>query len=125
MSNENNEEIEKFEALLLDWMRTVTIFFIAGIALYHFTIDGKPYAVIAFLITILMVTTLIVDYILRRNEITSKGHEVRLPVDILVISMVLGLVLILWVTFDVIRLPYNISPIAQAMELESIPDATD
>ena len=103
----DNDEIEKFENLLLDWVRTVTIFFIAGIALYHFTIDGKPYAIIAFLITIIMVTTLIVDYLIRRNELTSKGHEIRLPLDILVITMILGLVLILYVTFDVIFLPYN------------------
>ena len=105
----SNEEMERFEDLLLDWMRTVTIFFIAGIALYHFTIDGKPYAIIAFLLTIVMVTTLIVDYILRRNELTSKGHEVRLPVDILVVTMIIGLVLILWVTYDIIVLPYDAS----------------
>ncbi len=103
----DNDETEKFENLLLDWVRTVTIFFIAGLALYHFTIDGKPYAIIAFLITIIMVTTLIVDYLIRRNELTSKGHKVRLPLDILVVTMILGLVLILWVTFDVIYLPYN------------------
>ena len=44
MSDDNNEkaELERFEDVLLDWIRTVIIFFIAGLALYHFTIDGKP-----------------------------------------------------------------------------------
>lgn len=105
MSDPN--ELEKFESLLLDWVRVVLIFFIAGIALYHFTIDGKNYALMAFLITIIMVTTLIVDYILQRNELTNKGHKIRLSLDIIIISMILGLALILWITYDIITLPYN------------------
>ncbi len=106
-NNDKNHELERFEDLLLDWIRTVIIFFIAGLALYHFTIDGRPYAIIAFLLTIIMVTTLIVDYIIRRKEITSKGHDIRLSIDILVVTMIIGLALILWVTYDIIRLPYT------------------
>ena len=100
-------ELEKFEALLLDWVRAVLIFFIAGIALYHFTIDGKNYALMAFFITIIMVTTLIVDFILSRNELTSKGHKIRLSLDMIIVSMILGLALVLWISYDIIVLPYN------------------
>ena len=120
-NNERNEELDRFEDVLLDWMRTVTIFFIAGIALYHFTIDGKPYAIVAFFLTIVMVTTLIVDYILRRNEITSKGHDVRLSLDILVVTMIIGLALILWVTYDIMTLPYKYNPLQQAQAIEIEP----
>ena len=80
-------EVDRFENLLLDWIRTVAIFLVVGIALYHFTSYGKVFALTSFLITIVLVTTLIVDYILRRQEITSKGHEVRLALDILAASM--------------------------------------
>ena len=83
------------------------------------TIDGKLYTIIAFLLTIVMVTTLIVDYILRRNEITSKGHHVRLSLDILVTTMIIGLALILWVTYDIMRLPYKNLP-GQTVEIEQI-----
>ncbi len=111
---------ERFEDLLLDWIRTVTIFFIAGLALYHFTIDGKPYAIIAFFLTIIMVATMIIDYILRRNELTSKGIHPRLVLDVMVAVMMVGLALIVWVTYDVIVLPYDTSMTGGATKTELI-----
>ena len=107
-NNNNNDtaELERFEDLLLDWMRTVTIFFIAGIALYHFTKFGKPYAVIAFFLTIILIVTMIVDYLTRRNEITAKGHQVKLPLDIMIGVMMVGVALIIWITWEVIIEPY-------------------
>lgn len=108
--NDNNDETERFEDLLLDWMRTVTIFFIAGIALYHFTKFGKPYAIVAFSLSFILVITMIVDYILRRNELTAKGNVVRLPLDIMVAVMMVGAGLILWIIWEVIIEPYPDNP---------------
>ena len=101
-------EMERFEDLLLDWMRTVTIFFIAGLALYHFTIDGKRYAIIAFTLTIFMVATMIIDYFLRRRELTNRDIPIKASLDIMVSIMIIGLALVAWVTYDVIVLPYEL-----------------
>ena len=105
--SDNNLETERFEDLLLDWMRTVTIFFIAGIALYHFTDFGKPYAIIAFSLSFILVITMIVDYILRRKELTAKGIEIKFTLDVIVAVMMIGLALIIMVTYEVIIEPYT------------------
>jgi len=107
MKSNKNDETERFEDLLLDWMRTVTIFFIAGIALYHFTKFGKPYSIIAFSLSFVLVITMIIDYILRRNELTAKGYKIRLPLDIMVSVMMVGAALILWILWEVIIEPYT------------------
>ena len=108
--NTQDKDEERFEDLLLDWVRTVTIFFIAGITLYHFTAYGKPYAVISFLLTIVLVTTMIVDYLFRRQEHIEKGYNIRLSLDIIVATMMIGLALIVWITFEVITEPYKDNP---------------
>lgn len=108
--NNSNTNEERFEDLLLNWVRTVTIFFIAGIALYHFTRFGKSYTIIAFLLSIVLMVTMIVDYILRRNELTSQGVNIRLPLDIIVAVMMVGTALVLMITWEVIIEPYNTSP---------------
>ena len=107
MTTNENLETERFEDLLLDWIRTVTVFFIAGIALYHFTNFGKQYSITAFSLSFILIITMIIDYILRRNDLTSKGHEVRLPLDIMVAVMMIGAVLVLWIIWEVIEEPYK------------------
>lgn len=106
MSNNNsNDDDIVFENLMLAWIRTITIFLVAGIALYHFTHFGKPFALIFFLITIVLVTTLIVDYIFRRREIVRQGHDVRLALDIIAASMMIALATIIWMVWTVIDEP--------------------
>lgn len=119
-----NDEIvsQRFEDLLLDWMRTVTIFFIAGIALYHFTSLGKPYAIIAFILSIILVTTMIIDYILRRNELTSKGIEIKFTLDVMIAVMMIGLALIISITWEVIIEPYPDNPALDGVFSEVIAD---
>jgi hypothetical protein len=107
MSN-NIDETDRFEDLLLSWIRTVTIFFIAGVALYHFTNFGKSYAIISFMLSLVLTVTMVVDYIVRRNELTSKGYTVRLPLDIMISVMIVTVALILWIIWEVITEPYKI-----------------
>ena len=102
----DQKDIERFEDLLLDWMRTVLIFFIAGIALYHFTDLGKSYTIISFGLSLVLVITMIVDYLLRRNELTSRGIDIRLPLDIMIVIMIIAAVLITWISWEVIVEPY-------------------
>ena len=84
-------ELEWFEKDLLDWMRTVAVFLIVGIAIYHFTVVGKWFALTFFLITAVVMTTLIVDYIQRRHILVSHGLQVRYTVDVLAVSNILTL----------------------------------
>lgn len=104
MSDNFTNEIDKFENLLLDWMRTVAIFFIVAIALYHFTPYGKIFTILMFLISILVMVTMIVDYMYRRNQLYQES-EVRLSLDILVMAMILALALVVIMTCYVIVLP--------------------
>lgn len=101
----NNVESDIFENVVLDWIRTITVFFIASIALYSFTPHGKAFAIISLLITIILVTTLIVDYIVRRNEEVSRGHSVRFSLDVLIATMMLALALIIWMLWTVVLNP--------------------
>ena len=121
ITNQNDGELERFEDLLLDWMRTVTIFFIAGIALYHFTKFGKPYAIIAFSLSFVLIITMIVDYILRRNELTAKGYDIRLPLDITVAVSMIGAALVLWILWEIIVEPYKNIPTVNY----DVPDVSD
>lgn len=106
---DNIDETERLEDLLLSWIRTVSIFFIAGITLYHFTNFGKQYAIISFLLSVVLIVTMIVDYFIRRNELTSKGFQVRLPVDIMVSVMIILAALIMSIIWEVIIEPYSVS----------------
>ncbi len=104
------DELERFEDVLLDWMRTVTIFFIAGIALYHFTSLGKPYTLVSFFLSLILMITMIVDYINRRKELRDKGLNPRLALDIMVAVAVIGTGLIAWIIYEVMREPYQNTP---------------
>ena len=97
--------IDRFETLLLDWSRTVAIFFIVGIALYNFTPQGKYFAIMAFIISIIMIATMLVDYFQRRYILMKHGHSVRLALDILAMGMLLALALVIMMTYHIIILP--------------------
>lgn len=102
MSNDDELELEKFENLMLNWSRTATIFLLSGIALYHFTSLGKQYSIIAFLLTIILIGTMVIDYVARRNELTSKGIDIRISLDIIVAVMIIAIALILSIIWEII-----------------------
>lgn len=98
-------DLELYEELLLDWMRTATIFFIAGIALYHFTTKGKPYTLIAFGLSIILIVTMIIDSITRRKELKQSGLHPRLALDVIIGVMIIALGLVLWIAYEVMVEP--------------------
>lgn len=102
---DDDVHIDRFENLLLDWSRTVAIFFIVGIALYNFTPQGKYLSIGAFLISILVIVTMLIDYVYRRNILIKTGHDVRFALDVLAIGMLFGLVLVIIMVYWVIILP--------------------
>ena len=104
MSNDE-EIIQNFEARFLDFIRTVTIFFIAGLAIYSFTRFGKFFSVVSFIIAAILIATSLYDYAKRRSEIIASGLTVNLTVDILAISMAVFLVINIWIIITVISGP--------------------
>ena len=58
---------------------------------------------------------MIVDYMVRRNELTKKGFEIRLPLDIMVAVMIVSAFLVVWIIGEVIIEPYR--PIHGAPEV--------
>ncbi len=118
-----DDEINQFEEIVLDWFRTATIFFIAGIALYHFTNFGKPYTVIAFMLTIVLMITMIVDYLDRRSTLVAKGHSIRMSLDVLIATMMVALALVLWITREVIIEPYKDNPAIDYFGIDEVLDS--
>jgi len=94
-----SRELELYEELLLDWMRMATIFFIAGIALYHFTTKGKPYTLIAFGLSITLIITMVIDSIIRRKDLKQRGLHPRLALDIIILVMIIALLLVIWIAY--------------------------
>ena len=117
-------ELERYEEVLLDWMRTATIFFIAGIALYHFTSLGKPYSIIAFSLSIVLMITMIIDSISRRNDLAKKGITPRLALDIIIGVMVLAVLLVIWITYEVIIEPDR-NNVQEETAIEALETAND
>jgi len=81
----------------------VAVFLIVGIAIYHFTIVGKWFALTFFLITAIVMTALIVDYIQRRHILVSHGLQVRYTVDVLAVSNILTLGVLIWIIWTVLN----------------------
>lgn len=95
---------ETFESNFLDWVRTVTIFFIAGLALFSFTRRGKIFAIISFTIAGFLIVASLWDYWNTRSEILKDGGNVKLSLDILAISVVLILFVDLWILYEIMMM---------------------
>ncbi len=95
-------DCDRIENNLLAWIRTVTIFFIAGIALQHYTDSGKYYSIISFLILVVLLTTLLLDYINQRSELISKGYKIRLSLDVMASAMMVLLFVVFWILYNAI-----------------------
>jgi len=94
--------IEFFESNFLDWVRSVSIFSILGLALYSFTEFGKQFAMYSFVIAAILIATSLYDYVTRRKELTDDGVSIKITLDILAASMLAFFFLAIWVIFTVL-----------------------
>lgn len=101
----SDPRIEFFEANFLDWIKSISIFFIAGLALYSFTELGRQFAVYSFVVAAILIATSLYDYVSRRKELTNDGVAIKITLDILAASMLAILFLVIWVIFTVLGQP--------------------
>ena len=114
-----NESPVGIEKLWLDWIRTISIFLLVGISLYHFTPYGKYFSLVSLIITIFLISCWIFDY-----YITNKNEDIdhRPIMDLLIVGMLVALGLIVWITYTVYVLPppHILDPMDRA-EISHIP----
>lgn len=85
-----------FETIYLDWIRNVTIFIVAAIAFLSFLGTHD----LAYWITVLSVFILVVaqiDYFWQREELTNKGINIPLRIDLLWVGSTAFLIILIWI----------------------------
>jgi len=101
MSGEISSIAELFEADFLDWVRTVTIFIVVGIAIFNFTPLGKIFSLISLFIALFLLVTLIFDYINERQKVIESGSSVKTSLDILFGAVVITFFFLVWIIYEV------------------------
>ena len=98
----SDPRVEFFEANFLDWIKSISVFFIVGLALYSFTEFGRQFAAYSFTVAAILIATSLYDYVTRRKELTDVGISVKVTLDILAASMLAFFFLAIWVIFTVL-----------------------
>ena len=100
-------------------IRTSSLFFVAGIALFNFTDLGKNFSILSLLAAFLILVSILVDYFIERNRIAKLGFYPRALIDILAFILIGLLMMILWIVFQVWKTePTSIGDIAREVEHE-------
>ena len=85
-----------FETIYLDWVRNVTIFIIAVVALLSFLGTHD----IAYWLTALSIFILVVaqiDYFWQREELTKQGINIPIRIDLLWVASTAFLIILIWI----------------------------
>ena len=116
---ENQDLAAILENNFLAIIRTSTIFFVAGIALFNFTDIGKNFSIISLGTAFLLVMAILVDYFLERYRIGKLGFRPRALVDIVAFLLIGVLFLIAWIIYSVWNTtPSTLNILAQEIEKE-------
>lgn len=105
--------------LLMDYIRVAGIFFVGGIALFNFTNFGKHFAIISFLIALVLCIAAVVDYYFERDRISKLGFSPRKVIDVLAFVTIGIVLLIVWVIYQVWQTePSSLSTLIKEIEEE-------
>ena len=116
---ENQDLAAILENNFLAIIRTSTIFFVAGIALFNFTDIGKNFSIISLGTAFLLVTAIVVDYFIERYRIGKLGFRPRALVDIVAFLLIGVLFLIAWIIYSAWNTtPSTLNILAQEIEKE-------
>lgn len=100
-------------------IRTVSIFFVAGIALFNFTSSGKNFSIISLLLSIILLIAVDADYFIERNRIRELGFTPRIVIDIIAFAIIAVILLLIWILYSVYMTPQrSLSNIAKEVEEE-------
>ena len=84
----------------LAYIRTSSLFFVAGLALFNFTNLGKNFSLISLTIGLLLIISVVVDYFFERSRIAKLGFYPRTIVDILAYILIAVIFLFMWVIYS-------------------------
>ena len=100
-------------------VRTVTVLFVASIALFSFTSLGKTFSIISLSIALVLLFALVADYFIERNRIAQQGFFPRAIVDIIAFALVGVVLLLLWILYEVYNTEQtSLSDLAKEVEKE-------
>lgn len=85
----------------LAYVRTSSIFFVAGIALFNFTNLGKNFSIVSLIVALLLLSTIATDYFVERYRIAQLGFYPRTVVDIMALSLIALICLLIWIIYTV------------------------
>lgn len=110
---------DALEVLFLTNIRSVTVLFVAGLALFNFTNLGKTFSIISLLGAFILLFTILADYFIQRKRISDLGFYPRAVIDIIAFVMVGVILLILWIIYTVWNQePTSIGDLAKEVESE-------
>lgn len=99
--SDNRNESELLENRFLFWIGSISIFIIAGIALFNFTEKGHIFSIISLIISLFITIIALFDYLSKRQELLQKGVKIRAAVDLLAACILAAIILISWVIYEV------------------------
>lgn len=104
----NNEQADllAFETGTLQWVRSIAIFLVLSLALYHFTPLGRGLTILALLLNIFLFIVYFINYSIDRNKIIEKGYPVKITLDLLSFGMLVGLIILILALYGVFN-DYN------------------
>jgi uncharacterized membrane protein YidH (DUF202 family) len=108
----------------LAFIRTSAIFFVASVALFHFTEYGKMFSLVSLSIALILTISVVVDYFQERNRINKLGFKTRTIIDILAYLMVGMIIFILFIIGAVYFTDPTRSPVINILDTD-INIATD
>lgn len=102
MKQLTDEDLVQFENAFLDWISTVGIFFILGLALYSFTRQGRTWSILFFIVSGILAGTAVWDFYQRRQNFIKNDVDFRFALDVLVWSLIFFVVIDIWVIITVL-----------------------
>lgn len=103
----------------LAYIRTSSLFFIAGLALFNFTNLGKNFSLISLTIGLILLISVVTDYFVERHRISKLGFHPRTVVDIMAFVLIAVIFLFMWVIYSAWRTtPTSISDLSKNIERE-------
>jgi len=92
-------ENNSFEINILNWLRFIFMIFTTAIALINFTRISHLYALLMFIIGLLLLAVRIINYFSEKSRLNVMGIGVRFRINVLMYSMIPVFFFMFWILF--------------------------
>ena len=92
-------ENNAFEINILNWLRFIFMIFTTAIALINFTRISHLYALLMFIIGLLLLAVRIINYFSEKSRLNVMGIGVRFRINVLMYSMIPVFFFMFWILF--------------------------